>query len=108
MTASLRQSDTVGRLGGDEFAVVLPFTDVAGARRAAEKLLEIMRQPFRIDGRAITVAGSLGIAAYPDHATDIAALCKCADAAMYTAKRRRSGHFVYHPVECGQSAAPRC
>jgi len=108
MTASLRQSDSVGRLGGDEFAVVLPFTDVAGARRAAEKLLETMRQPFRIDGRAITVAGSFGIAAYPDHATDIAALCKCADAAMYTAKRRRSGHFVYHPVECGQSAAPRC
>ena len=108
MTVSLRQSDTVGRLGGDEFAVVLPFTDVAGGRRAAEKLLEIMRQPFRIDGRSITVAGSLVIAAYPDHATDITALCKCADAAMYTAKRRRSGHFVYHPVECVQSAAPRC
>lgn len=108
MTASLRQSDTVGRLGGDEFAVVLPFTDVAGAQRAAEKLLEVMRQPFRIDGRVITVASSLGIAAYPDHATDITALCKCADAAMYTAKRRRSGHFVYHPVECVQSAAPRC
>ena len=108
MTSSLRQSDTVGRLGGDEFAVVLPFTDVAGARRTAEKLLEAMRQPFRIDGRAITVASSLGIAAYPDHATDITALCKCADAAMYTAKRRRSGHFVYHPVECAQSAASRC
>jgi diguanylate cyclase (GGDEF)-like protein len=108
MIASLRQSDTVGRLGGDEFAVVLPFTDVSGAQRAAEKLLEIMRQPFRIDGRAITVAGSFGIAAYPDHATDITALCKCADAAMYTAKRRHSGHFVYHPAECAPTDVPRC
>jgi diguanylate cyclase (GGDEF)-like protein len=108
LTASLRQSDTVGRLGGDEFAVVLPFTDVSGAQRAAEKLLEIMRQPFRIDGRAITVAGSFGIAAYPDHATDITALCKCADAAMYTAKRRHSGHFVYHPAECVPTDVPRC
>lgn len=108
LTASLRQSDTVGRLGGDEFAVVLPFTDISGAQRAAEKLLEIMRQPFRIDGRAITVTGSFGIAAYPDHATDITALCKCADAAMYTAKRRHSGHFVYHPAECALTDAPRC
>jgi len=108
LTGALRQSDTVGRLGGDEFAVVLPFTDVAGASRAAVKLLEIMKPPFRIDGHAITVASSLGIAAYPDHAADISTLCKCADAAMYAAKRRRCGHFVYHSAECAPSAALRC
>lgn len=100
LTGALRQSDTVGRLGGDEFAVVLPFTDVAGASRAALKLLDVMKQPFHLDGRTITVASSLGIAAYPDHAADISTLCKCADAAMYAAKRRRSGHFVYHSAEC--------
>jgi len=108
LTGSLRQSDTVGRLGGDEFAVVLPFTDVMGATRAAIRLLEAVKQPFQLDGSAITVVSSLGIAAYPDHAADITTLCRCADAAMSEAKRRRSGHFVYHPVECVQPAAPKC
>ncbi len=100
LTRSLRRSDTVGRLGGDEFVVVLPFTDVTGASRAAGKLLEILKQPFKLDGRSISVAGSLGVAAYPEHAPDVSALCQCADAAMSVAKKRQSGYFIYHPVEC--------
>jgi len=100
LTRSLRRSDTVGRLGGDEFAVVLPFTDISGASRAAAKLLEILKQPFQLDGRSISLTGSLGIAAYPEHAPDMSALCQCADAAMSAARNRQSGYFIYHPAEC--------
>ncbi|HYA39202.1 MAG TPA: diguanylate cyclase [Candidatus Methylomirabilis sp.] len=102
LTGSLRRSDTVGRLGNDEFAVVLPFTGITGATRAASKLLDVLKQPFQLEGCAISVTGSLGIAAYPDHAPDVSALCKCADAAMYVAKRRHSGSFIYHAAECAQ------
>ncbi|MGE5240640.1 MAG: diguanylate cyclase domain-containing protein [Bacteroidota bacterium] len=105
LTRALRQSDTVGRLGGDEFAVVLPFTDVTGASRAAAKLLETLKQPFQLDGCSISVGGSLGIAAYPEHAADVPALYQCADAAMSVAKSRQSGYFIYHPAECARPGA---
>lgn len=91
----LRQSDTAGRLGGDEFALVLPSTDEAGAVKVAEKLTRVMEPAFRVGDHALKCDCSIGIAVFPDHGKDVATLCKCADMAMYAAKRRRSGYAVY-------------
>ena len=94
-----RQSDTAGRLGGDEFALVLPSTDAAGAVKVAEKLLKVFEPPFKVGDKTLKSTCSIGIAMYPEHGEDVAALCKSADVAMYAAKRRHQGYSVYRPED---------
>jgi diguanylate cyclase (GGDEF)-like protein len=93
----LRQSDTAGRLGGDEFAIVLPSTDANGAMKVAEKLLKVMEPPFKVGDYTLNSACSIGIAVYPQHGEDVTSLCRCADVAMYAAKRSGLGYAVYRP-----------
>jgi diguanylate cyclase (GGDEF)-like protein len=95
----LRQSDTAGRFGGDEFALVLPFTDAAGAVNVAEKLIKVLEPPYRIGDNTLKCTCSIGIAVYPEHGEDVAALCKSADMAMYVSKRRKIGYSVYRPED---------
>lgn len=98
MKALLRASDTVGRLGGDEFALILPGTDTEGAIWVARKIaLGLEEATFHAGPHPINVGASLGIATYPTHAEDTAALVKCADVAMYAAKRQGHSFAVYEP-----------
>ena len=81
----LRDSDFAGRNGGEEFAVMLPDTDLAGAIIAAENIRTAIADTA-LPGHAITVTASIGIAAYPDHATTADQLERLADSALYLAK----------------------
>ncbi|MGH2411472.1 MAG: diguanylate cyclase domain-containing protein, partial [Chloroflexota bacterium] len=83
------------RLGGDEFAVVLPGVDAEGAESLAQRCSRIFAAPFLLDGHALRVGGSIGVALAPDHGQDANMLLRCADVAMYVAKRRHSGHVLY-------------
>ena len=96
LRGTLRKADMVARLGGDEFAVV-PFgaTDAPRAALIAEKILQALDAPVVIDDTPITPAVSIGVASFPQHAEDAAALMRRADVAMYAAKRARSGYSVY-------------
>lgn len=91
----LRDSDTVARLGGDEFAVLLPSTGIGGASLVARKILEALEAPFLVEGQALIVGASIGIAIFPEHGSDSQSLMRRADVAMYLAKRTSSGHAVY-------------
>jgi diguanylate cyclase (GGDEF)-like protein len=91
----LRKSDTIARLGGDEFAVVLPTTDAIHAKETANKLLNKVDQPFKIEGHILHVGASIGIVFYPDHGEDAATLLQRSDAAMYVAKQAQSGLSIY-------------
>jgi len=102
----LREADTVARLGGDEFAMLLPLTDVHGSVQAARKVLQDLTQPLFIDGRPLTVSGSIGIAGFPAHGTEGHELVQKADSAMYLAKARRTGYAVYTP-DCDRNADQR-
>jgi diguanylate cyclase (GGDEF)-like protein/PAS domain S-box-containing protein len=97
--ACCRMSDTVARLGGDEFAVLLEEdVDENSAKRVAARLLEILREPFLVKGREMTVGGSIGIALYEEAATSTEDLLRDADAAMYCAKSRgRDRYEVFEP-----------
>ena len=78
-----RSSDVVGRVGGDEFAVVLPETDVAAAREAAERI----RDDLRTEGGGVTV--SMGIASLgQDEEQTALSLFRNADSAMHEVKTR--------------------
>jgi len=95
---TLRDSDTVARLGGDEFAVLLPqIASVKEATAVADKLSAAIEAPFTLDGLTLDVDASIGVAAYPDHATDVNELLQRADVAMYAAKAAHDGYTVYDP-----------
>jgi len=94
----LREGDLMARLGGDEFGVVLPsLPDDETAIRIAERLLEELEHPLTVEGLALDVSASIGIAIYPAHSRDVEALLRRADVAMYAAKETGSGHEVYDP-----------
>jgi diguanylate cyclase (GGDEF)-like protein len=91
----LRSSDTIARLGGDEFAVLLPTATVEDARQIAERLLQVLEEPFTLGGLQLEIDASIGIALSPDHGQDADALLRRADVAMYVAKRKNVGHALY-------------
>jgi diguanylate cyclase (GGDEF)-like protein len=85
--ACIRSSDTVSRQGGDEFVILL--SEVAHATDAsvtADKILQALRVPIRVDQHELHVTGSIGIVTYPDDGADAESLIKNADFAMYHAK----------------------
>ncbi|CCG01864.1 putative bifunctional diguanylate cyclase/phosphodiesterase [Blastococcus saxobsidens] len=98
LTAAVGPAGSVARLGGDEFAVLLPATaDEDHAFRIARALLRALEQPVPLEGLAIEIGASIGIALAPAHASDTAALLKCADLAMYDAKSSTGGMRLYEP-----------
>jgi diguanylate cyclase (GGDEF)-like protein/PAS domain S-box-containing protein len=83
----VRASDTVSRQGGDEFVILLSeLTSAEDATICADKILEILRVPHRIDEHNVHVTASIGIVTYPGDGTDCETLLKHADFAMYHAK----------------------
>ncbi len=92
----VRESDTVARLAGDEFTVVLPeITSSDDAKKVAEKIIDTFTIPFDLDGHELYSAASIGIALFPNDATDEEGLLKQADSAMYTAKQGGKNKFEF-------------
>lgn len=86
----VRLSDRVVRMGGDEFAMIL--TEIRDRRElmgVAEKLLFALKQKYLIPGSRKKLSVSIGIACYPEDGEDEIALLKCADLALYRAKKHR-------------------
>lgn len=84
---SLRDIDLLGRYGGDEFVVLLPESDLNGARSTGERLRRCVAEiPVDTDRGPLNVTISLGAAALIDDYPHIAALLNEADAALYRAK----------------------
>src|SRR5262245_54985679 len=80
LSGVLRDNDLMARLGGDEFGIVLPdlpSEDVA--LRIADRVREELEQPVAVEGLALDVSGSIGIAMFPMHAEDAEALMRRAD-----------------------------
>jgi diguanylate cyclase (GGDEF)-like protein len=88
LSTVLRHGDTAARLGGDEFVVLLePSDSDAGPELVAERLLELLRQPYEISGthgRRLCISASIGIALAMSGTAD-ELLCN-ADLALYQAK----------------------
>ena len=94
MEEVMRKVDTVARLGGDEFAAIMEEpADAPDALLVSQRLAERLRQPYRLelrdhpDGLEVTVGASIGIALFPQHATELEGLVQAADKTMYRAKK---------------------
>jgi diguanylate cyclase (GGDEF)-like protein len=86
--ACLRATDTVGRLGGDEFVVIIPAI-YQYTEDVANKIRITLENYFVMDNdEVMNISSSIGVAIYPQHATEQALLMECADKAMYEAKKR--------------------
>lgn len=87
LQAQLAEGDHVARVGGDEFVVVLAqVPDDEAAVRRARRLLEIVAEPIDLPGGSAFVTASAGVSLFPDHARDVRALLRDADAALHRAK----------------------
>jgi diguanylate cyclase (GGDEF)-like protein/PAS domain S-box-containing protein len=108
LQACLRPHDTAARLGGDEFAVLLEdSTDLKGGTIIAERLQDILRTPFLLDGKEVFVSVSIGIATTSSAEEDPAALLRNADLAMYIAKSEGKDRYAVFENEMHEIAVRR-
>ncbi|MEW6444565.1 MAG: EAL domain-containing protein [Pseudomonadota bacterium] len=101
----MREEDTVSRLGGDEFILLLPGDDARGAAHVADKILEVVSEPYRIEHYDLNVTASIGIALYPEDGQDLETLSKRADVAMYRAKRDGRSAYRFFTREMQEHSA---
>jgi predicted signal transduction protein with EAL and GGDEF domain len=86
----LAPSDLLSRLGGDEFAVLSTrIQSRSEAQLLANSLLDAMSAPFDLAGQTIPVTASIGLALFPDDASNEKELLRSADVAMYQSKGHR-------------------
>jgi diguanylate cyclase (GGDEF)-like protein len=106
-----RIEDVVCRYGGEEFMLILPECgSIEDVRRRADQIRQgarEMRVPFH--GQTLAVALSMGVAVCPGHGTDIEALLRVADEALYNAKQQGRDRVVMGqcPATPGQSTVSR-
>ena len=92
---AVRQEDVVARIGGNAFALLLRHADSRMAEQLAHRISLSFEQPIQLDDQTVDLGAGVGIACWPQHATDVDALISRAELAMYTAKRRTSGAQMY-------------
>ncbi|GAB4513473.1 MAG: hypothetical protein Tsb0026_18190 [Sulfuricaulis sp.] len=94
----MRPTDVLSRLGGDEFGLMLtPLHGEEEATTWARRVIEEIHRPFELDGITVQIDASVGIALHPMHGQDSSTLMRCADVAMYVAKKSHHGYAVYQP-----------
>jgi diguanylate cyclase (GGDEF)-like protein/PAS domain S-box-containing protein len=94
LESCLRDGDTIARLGGDEFTILLDgIKDYGDARRVAERVQEVLTEPFAIAGRELFITASLGVKYSGDDDEEPEDLLRDADTAMYCAKTLGKAHY---------------
>ncbi|MFJ2677532.1 phosphodiesterase DibA [Pseudomonas sivasensis] len=88
---------TLARLGGDEFAVLAEScSQVMQAAALAQRMLDVMKQPFIFDGHQLFISASIGISLFPNDALSAEQLLRNADSALFKAKSvGREGYALY-------------
>jgi diguanylate cyclase (GGDEF)-like protein len=99
IASALRQFDSAARIGGDEFVILLPATDLSGARHVARRVLNAVRNDAAVYRCVpLPVRASLGVVEWQTGWT-AAQLIESADKAMYLAKRRGRDQLVCQTAE---------
>jgi diguanylate cyclase (GGDEF)-like protein len=97
LQAVLREGEQLFRVGGDEFTVVLPRVSGPDELAAlAQRLVAEASRPVSLSDGEVKVGASIGIAVFPDDASEADVLLRAADDAMYAAKARGKGLHAFH------------
>ncbi|MFB6346361.1 MAG: diguanylate cyclase [bacterium] len=94
-----RSSDTLARYGGEEFVILMPSTDLEGARKLGERIVDRVAS---LDSFKRQITVSIGVAEYEQDDTKQEFIQK-ADDALYEAKDGGKNQVVAGPVESGKS-----
>lgn len=105
LSQCIRRTDSVARIGGDEFTVLLEkVTSTNDTVTIAQKIIDVITEPFNINGQQLRVGSSIGIAVYPEAGRDATTLIKHADMAMYEAKATQGSNFRFFTAKMDNDA----
>ncbi len=105
LSENVRQCDTVARLSGDEFAVMLTNLSTDNdAALVSRKILSVFEQPFEVDEHEVFVTASVGVARYPNDASNSDELMKRAGAAMHHVKEHGRNAYRFYTDDMDSSA----
>jgi diguanylate cyclase (GGDEF)-like protein len=103
-----RQRDTAARLGGDEFAVLVPeMKSPQELAVLAQRLIDVVSDPYVTEGHVLTVGTTIGIAVAPTDGEDADRLLRNADLALYRAKADGKSTFRFFEPEMDARAQAR-
>jgi len=98
----------IGRLGGDEFQIILPDMDDRGdLGELGQKLIQMISQPYQLNGARAVIGTSVGIAVSPYDGVDVDELVKAADLALYAAKGGGRGQYRFFHIDFTDGAKHR-
>jgi diguanylate cyclase (GGDEF)-like protein/PAS domain S-box-containing protein len=105
----LRETDVLSRFGGDEFVIIQgnETNQREAAGTLAARVIDIVAEPFSIEGNEVHVGATVGISLAPEHATDAENLLKMADMALYSAKSAGRGGYCFFNAEMTEAAGVR-
>src|SRR5690606_18788089 len=90
----------IGRLGGDEFQIILPDIDDRGTLgELAERVIQILSQPYAIGGQRAKISASVGVAIAPYDGLERLDMIKSADMALYAAKNAGRSQFRFYSTD---------
>ena len=102
----LRSADLFARVGGEEFAVLLPDTNLEGAKEAAHRIIEATRQQCVVVGDdQVRYTISVGVATLHPHENNYDTLMNRADSALYRAKQLGRNRVEVEPTPTPQAPA---
>ncbi len=104
----IREEDSLSRLGGDEFTIILnDVKDKRDTSFVARKIKKAIKKPIQIDGHEIFISTSIGIVLFSNENDIPEALIKHADMALYAAKEKGRGVYVYYKDKMDISVTKR-
>lgn len=104
LKAILRDCDTIARWGGDEFCFILQIEELEILSEILERIMGTLSGKYTIDHHTVSISSSIGVAIYPQDETDLDALLRKADQAMYTAKQKGKKQFCLFDSERDKQA----
>ena len=109
LAENTRHGDSIVRLNGDEFAILLEGVKATDpdAQAAVERIIAIVQEPMRIEGRLLTLRSSLGIACVTDQVSQADDILRNADLAMHNAKTHNRGGYSVFEVAMHDTALRR-
>ncbi len=99
----MRNKDVIARIGGDEFTILISkIKNRESIVEIAQRVLDIFKYPYNIDGCNLYISASIGIAIYPQDGVNSDILLKNADIAMYSAKESGKNKFEFYSQDLNE------